>query len=83
MRVCVCAVSTFDRDTANTWLLSSILAFCLDLLLYHSLGICLRSTAQFAALISAGTDGSTISRGVGKLMEQVRWFCVNIYPYNR
>ena len=73
----------FDSATANTWLVSSILAFVLDLLLYHSVGIFVRSSTQFASLLAAGSDGSTISRSVGKVLEQIRWLYINVYPYGR
>ena len=60
-------------------MLSSLLAFCLDALVYHSVGITVKSFAQFASLVAFGTDGSTVSRAAGKLAEQVRWLCTNLY----
>lgn len=73
------AAVVFDEMTSRAWVLSSVLAFALDCLVYQSVGIFAKATTQFIMLTALGTDGSTLSRGTGKLVEQVRWLCINFY----
>ena len=75
------AAVVFDPATSNAWILSSLLAFCLDVFVYHSVGVMVKACAQFAALVASGTDGSTVSRSAGKYFEQFRWLCISIYQY--
>jgi hypothetical protein len=68
------AAVVFDTPTSNAWIASSIVAFSLDIFVYHSIGVVVRSCAHFAALLSAGTDGTKVAQGAGRLMEQL---CIN------
>jgi hypothetical protein len=73
LRCCFAAV-VFDSSTSNAWIVSSVVAFSLDVFVYHSIGVIVRSCAHFAALLSAGTDGTKMAQGTGRLMEQL---CIN------
>lgn len=59
--------------------MSSVLAFALDGFVYHTVGLCVKASFQFTSLIARGSDGTTLSRGAGKLFEQARWLCTNFY----
>lgn len=56
-----------------------MLVFMLDSVVYHSVGIFAKATAQFLLLVAVGTDASTLPRGTGKLVEQIRWLFINYY----
>jgi len=79
VRVCVCAAVVFDPSTSKLWIISSIIAFLLDALVYHSVALALKASAQFLMLVALGTDNSTLPRTTGKVAEQVRWFCTDFY----
>ena len=77
--VCVCAAVVFDTTTCKLWIMSSMIAFLLDALVYHSVALALKASAQFLMLVALGTDNSTLPRTTGKVAEQVRWFCTDFY----
>lgn len=70
---------TFDAGESQSWIISSLLVFALDSVVYHSVGIVVKASAEFLLLVGAGTDASTLPRGAGKLVEQIRWLCINFY----
>ena len=69
----------FDVYTCKLWIISSMIAFLLDALVYHSVALALKASAQFLVLVALGTDNSTLPKTTGKVAEQVRWFCTDFY----
>jgi hypothetical protein len=65
----MCAAMMFDQQSAGLWLVTSTAAFFVDALVYHVLGILIRSTVQFLMLIAIGLDNSTLPRPVGSTMD--------------
>ena len=73
------AAVVFDAETCKQWMISSLVAFVLDALVYHSFALFLKATAQFLLLVVLGSDTWTVPRATGKLAEQVRWFCTDFF----
>ena len=54
----------FDQTLSSYWMLSSLFAFCLDAIVYHTVYIFVRSIGEFMLLVAAGTDGSTLPASI-------------------
>jgi hypothetical protein len=66
------AALTFDQQSSRLWLISSMLAFALDALVYNVVSILVTSILQLQFLISSETDGTTLPKTVGSIGSEVQ-----------
>lgn len=63
--ICLYAVA-FSRQRENEWMLVAFLGIFMDVLVYHTISLFLKSCAKLLFSCWASTDGSTLAHGLGR-----------------
>jgi hypothetical protein len=71
----------FDPVTQQSWLIASALGFSLDVLVYHTFSLFMRSVMKFLVTISLGTDKSTLASGLARSLDVSSCAFSGIYTY--
>ena len=61
--------------------MASALGFLLDVFVYHTFSLFMRSVMKFVATVNAGTDRSTLTSGLARAVDSVSCAFSGIYTY--
>jgi hypothetical protein len=71
----------FDPSTQQSWLIASALGFSLDVLVYHTFSLFIRSVMKFLVTVSLGTDKSTLASGLARSLDVSGCAFSGLYTY--
>jgi hypothetical protein len=75
------AAIKFPPLIERAWLATAGLGFLLDVLVYHTFSLCLRSLLKFLAIVSMGTNKSTLAGGMARGLDTAGCALSGIYNY--
>ena len=71
----------FSKSVEQSWLIASVLGFVLDVFVYHTFSLFLKSVFKFLVTISTGTDKSTLASGLARTFDVSSCAFSGIYTY--
>ena len=75
------AAIKFSKSMQQSWLIASALGFVLDVFVYHTFSLFLKSVFKFLVTISTGTDKSTLASGLARTFDVSSCAFSGIYTY--
>ena len=71
----------FSPSSQRAWFIASALGFALDVAVYHTFSLFMRSVMKFLVVISRGTDQSTLATGLARSLDVSSCAFSGIYTY--
>ncbi len=75
------AAVKFPSAVEEDWLVASTVGFCLDVFVYHTFSLFMKSVMRFMIAVTAGTDNSTLAVGASRSLDAASCAFASVYSY--